>query len=395
VEDNEQQGITTARLLERRPVRTPDEHASVDRVTNFDQALSEIENHRYDLIILDIRDQGIAEQEYPSDQADSGDEATTADKGLELYSEIRHRRFLPIVFYSAVAHLAAHLDDPPFVTVVSKLADVDNLLRQRIATIFDSGLPLLNRALTVHVDDVLRDFMIDFVEKHWSDLSGYERRGDLAYLMVRQLARALDSTFVAELAEAVAAPSNATVHPTRFYVVPPLHDPRTGDLVRNNAGEWFIVITPTCDLVAHSGRRRAEYVIVAPCVLLTDTEEYLNWVSDQTSAATKKLDLLITNRRQGQLDRYYFLPSAWGVPDLVVDLQRLTNFSYADFDSFTRVATLDDPYAQAVLAQLGRYGGRVGTPDLDASAVKQRLLPISADVEEIADPSQEQSTSPS
>lgn len=319
VEDNEQQAETTAGSLERRPVSSSGERAAVDGVTDFSNAIRQIEDRRYDLIILDIRDQEAAEMEPPRDQASSGDEATPADKGLELYTEIRRRRFLPIVFYSAVAHLAAHLDDPPFVTVVSKL-DEDDLLRDKVTAVFDSRLPLLNRALAFHVDDVLRDFMINFVEHSWAELSGQARRGDLAYLMVRRLARSLDATFVAELAEATAQSSEAVVHPTRLYIMPALQDPSTGDIVRDDAGNWFIVLTPTCDLFTHSGRRRADNVMVAPCELLTDTDEYRTWIAAGMPLSDRGLDQLIANRRQrAQQDRFYFLPSAWGMPDLVAD----------------------------------------------------------------------------
>lgn len=207
VEDNEQVARTTSESLERRPVTSSGEYATVERVTNFDEAFTQIEDRRYDLIILDIRDQTVVAQEPARGTVEaSGDEATLADKGLELYEGIRRRRFLPIVFYSAVAHLAEDKHDPPFVTVVSKLDDVDNLLRQKIIDVFDSQLPLMNRSLAIHVDTILRDFMIGFVEKRWSELSGSQHRGDLAYLMVRQLARSLDSTFVAELAGTAALP---------------------------------------------------------------------------------------------------------------------------------------------------------------------------------------------
>jgi hypothetical protein len=184
------------------------------------------------------------------------------------------------------------------------------------------------------------------------------------------------------------------VHPTKMYIMPPLREHFTGDIVRNITGDWFVVLTPSCDFVTHSGRRRAEYVNVAACLPLRDTDEYRSWVDAGMPASgnkSEKLDRLIANRRQGhQQDRYYFLPSAWGMPGLIVDLQKVSHISYDEFDRFTPVATLDDPYAQTLTAQFGRYAGRVGTPDLDVSAVRRRLQPTtSADAtvsEEMAGP---------
>jgi CheY-like chemotaxis protein len=377
VEDDEQLARTTAESLQRRPVNSNDEYAHVERVNDFDAALRQIEHRRYDVVILDIRDQAEAAQEAARGTDDAaGDEALPADKGLTLYNEIRKRRFLPIIFYSAVPHLAQEQNDPPFVTVVSKLSDEDGALRRNIIEVFDSGLPSLNRAIAQHVDRVVRDFMINFVEEHWDQLSGSEHSGDLAYMMVRRLARSLDSTFIPNMAGVEVALGDAGVHSTRLYIMPPLEERRTGDLVCDNDGNWFILLTPTCDLILHNGQPKAKYVILAACQLLSETDEYRTWRDSGASNITNKLERLIRNNPQGQQDRFYFLPAAWDAPDLVIDLQRLASVQYSEFQSFTRVATLDDPYAQSVVAQLGRYAGRIGTPDLDVSGVRERLQQI-------------------
>src|SRR5690242_20162606 len=107
VEDNERLARTISESLQRRAISSADEYAHVECVTDFDEALTRIEDRRYDAIILDIRDQDAAAQEAALGTDDaSGDEALPADKGLAVFDEIRSRRFLPIVFYSAVAHLA-------------------------------------------------------------------------------------------------------------------------------------------------------------------------------------------------------------------------------------------------------------------------------------------------
>jgi CheY-like chemotaxis protein len=382
VEDDEPLAITTTESLQRRPISSSGEFAMVEHVLDFGDAMRQIEDRRYDLIILDIRDQTAARDAQLEGVADeSGDDVTPADKGLELYSEIRSRRFLPIVFYSAVAHLAEHLHDPPFVTVISKLSDEENLLRHQIVEVFDSRLPLLNRSLARHVDYTLRDFMIGFVEENWAQIIRGERRADLAYLMARRLARSLDATFVAELAGTGASPSDEKSHPTRLYIMPPLSDAQTGDIVRDGVGDWLVVLTPACDLVKRSGRMKAEFVVVADCLLLTDSEEYRKWVDAGFPDSGGRFNQLIANNREGQRDRYYFLPAAWGLPDLIVDLQRISHVSAEEFEGMRRVATLDDPYAQAIVAQLGRYSGRVGTPDLDLQAVRERIRPARPDVE--------------
>lgn len=373
VEDNQEIARLTVASLQRRAVSTAGERARVDHVARFEEALTEIENRRYDAIILDIRDQDAAKAEAAVSTDDSlGDESLPADKGLALYSEIRKRRFLPIIFYSALANLAEDQHQPPFITVVSKMSGSETL-RQNIIEVFDSGLPSLNRDIGQHVNTIFRDFMIKFVEKHWSALSGPENRSDLAYLMVRRLARSLDSTFIPSMAGVQVALEAAAVHPTRLYIMPPLEERRMGDLVCDDNGNWFILLTPTCDLVLRNNKPKAEYILLAECQLLSKTNEYRNWKENGQEMITKSLEKVITNVRQGQQDRFYFLPATWEMPDLIIDLQRLRSIEFNELATFRRVATVDDPYAQSIIAQFGRYAGRIGTPNLDVSSVRERL----------------------
>jgi hypothetical protein len=153
--------------------------------------------------------------------------------------------------------------------------------------------------------------------------------------------------------------------------MPALDEWRTGDLAYDKEGDgWVLLLTPTCDLIAHNGAPKATYVTLASCQLLTETGEYKAWKESGQHNITQRLDKLIRNERG---DRFYFLPSAWGVPDLVIDLQQLVSIEFEKFKKFKNVATLDDPYAQSITAQLARYTGRVGTPDLDVAVVKNRL----------------------
>jgi CheY-like chemotaxis protein len=378
VEDDEELARTTSEALQRRSVSSKGERAMVEVVKSFGDALAQVESRRYDLVVLDIRDEEAVDESQNDVYGD--DDVTPADKGLELYSQIRERRFVPIIFYSAVAHLAQSQHDPPFVTVVSKLdQQEDNLLRAKVTEVFDSPLPRLNRALAQHVDGVLRGFMIDFVEQNWKDLSDPERSADLAYLLARRLAHSLGDGRIANLSDDTFPDvTDGKVHPTRLYVMPPIGDPTTGDIFCTVEGDWFLLLTPACDLVAHAGKRKAEFVVMARCLPLTGTDEYREWHAggrpdSANNRKTSKLDRLIGNNRRGQQDRFYFLPSAWGRPDLIVDLQRLNHFLFDELKKFERLATLDDPYAQSLVAQLGRYIGRMGTPDLDVAAVRSRL----------------------
>jgi hypothetical protein len=82
---------------------------------------------------------------------------------------------------------------------------------------------------------------------------------------------------------------------------------------------------------------------------------------------------LRNNRQGGQTERFYFLPGALALSDLVVDFQQLVTLSRTQITTLERLASLDSPFAEALLARFGRYFGRLGTPDLDLEVILNRL----------------------
>jgi hypothetical protein len=79
------------------------------------------------------------------------------------------------------------------------------------------------------------------------------------------------------------------------------------------------------------------------------------------------------NRQDGQAERFYFLPGALSLPDLMVDFQQLVTLQRACMGGLERLASLDSPFAEALLARFARYFGRLGTPDLDIAVLLKRL----------------------
>jgi hypothetical protein len=59
--------------------------------------------------------------------------------------------------------------------------------------------------------------------------------------------------------------------------------------------------------------------------------------------------------------------------DLVVDFQQLVTLQRVQMTALERLASLDSPFAEALLARFGRYFGRLSTPDLDVEVILSRL----------------------
>lgn len=382
VDDDAHMSETIGELVAPAARNEADQAPEIACEQSFVEAMSVLENREFDLLILDVRNQAMEES---APDADS-------DLGKQIYREIRSRRFTPIVFYTALPTQVEGLANPPFVQVLSKIAeDPVQDLRDAVSMVFDSGFPLLHRALTHRVESITRDFMIQFVETNWDELQDHQ--ADVAHLLMRRLGISLERGG-AELATELGFPpeegSDETVHPTRCYVPLPTGDYTTGDLLNGPSAlqsdaegredtHWYIILTPSCDLV--SGRKKTDYVVLARCLPLGSFKEFQQWrdalETDQGASPESKqrnLEALLRSRpHRGQEDRYHYLPAAFEVPDLMVDNQKIVHILYENLDSYRRVASLDSPYSEELSHRFNRYIGRLGTPDLDLSTALQRM----------------------
>lgn len=350
---------------------------------SFEESLPAIVDGKFDILVLDVRNQSFSKKRTLTD----GEETSTdgdRNPGLGIFDSIRSQKFLPIVFYTALPDLVESLSNPPFVQVVSKISkDYIDELRDAVAIVVDSGLLNITSALDRHVTNVTRHFMTDFVENNWSAFEGYE--ADLAHLLLRRLSVSLEeeaAAFVDELGYSSGSDTADRVHATRCYVVPPTNDYRMGDIVKgrcvssqdtdNSDDFWYVILTPSCDLV--QGRVKAETVVVAECTPLSEFSEHEDWVREGTDTTKQKLGNLLRSRpNRGQPDRYHYLPAAWQIPDLIVDLQRILYIPHAQLGEYTKMASLDSPFSEALINRFNRYIGRIGTPDLNIDAALDRM----------------------
>ncbi len=369
VDDEPEVGTTICELLESF-VSVSDSRSITTRFEeSFDKAVELLVRETIDILVLDIRDES---GRPPSDEA-----------GIAIFDNIRKRRFIPIIFYTALPDVSIGISNAPFVQTVSKIA-VDPIadLRQAIENVIRSGLPRLLQSVSGHLADVQRMFMADFVEHHWSDL--VDRPEDMAYLLSRRLAVSFEEgaeSLAQELGQASGATLGDTIHPTRYYVQPPNSNYKMGDLLAmpesmeedTDARRLYVVLTPSCDLVLRSGRTKAAKVVLVQCISLDSFKEYEDWKSAPSTNNTERLRKLLTSRPKGQEDRYFYLPAAWNVPNSVADLQSVMSIPCEELEDYRKIASLDSPFAEALSYQFNRYIGRVGMPNLDIDGVLRRL----------------------
>ena len=275
-----------------------------------------------------------------------------------------------MVFYTAHAEWVRGAQTS-FVRVVEKTETTERV-KEEVRRVLATQLP----ALTRQIEEVQRSYMWDFVSTHWKEFPEPTNQADIAYLLARRLAIALEAEAGKLAARVGGAPEvpaiDSKVHPMVMYVVPTMGPhPLAGDIVSEVVDDkevHWLILTPSCDFA----QTKADHVTLAKCEPLVDRDEFKKWSQTKSASSIQRLEGLIEDRGS---DRFKFLPSAFFIPDLVVDFQQLRSVACASLKDFKQIATLDSPFAEAVLARFSRYFNRLGTPDIDKGIVINRLQP--------------------
>lgn len=368
VDDHRQAAEETAEYLANAVPVVDGTPVAYESVTSFQDAKQGLGEGRFDAAVLDVVD----------DSTNEVEAFGTNEVGKALYEQLIVNRFVPVVFYSGYADSVRDLEQPPFVSVVEKSGDI-SLLSTAVSEALGSGLAQLSREISEHVARGTATFIAQFVREQWLWLKDHP--ADLAHLLTRRLSLSLDAG-VGALAERLGIEPGDSAHvaPSRFYIMPPIDDEFvTGDIFSKD-GKWFLLLTPACDLA----QAKAETVLLADCTLLKKLPGYEAFAegleevdgdyAKLSNTKKKAFEDLLKGRGKGLAEaRYYYLPAAWSLPDLMVDLARVTNTKVDVLDRMDRVASLDSPFAHAIVSQFQRFIGRVGTPDLDYRAQVERL----------------------
>ncbi|TYT26183.1 response regulator [Luteimonas viscosa] len=333
--------------------------------SSFSEAVDLLKKERFDLVILDLKDDAASNQESLA--------------GERVFEELKKCRFMPVIFHTGYPHKVKELTSP-FVKVVTR-SEWEHL-RQMIREVLATKLPSLIR----HIEEEQRVFMWESAEKIWINDLDKDNAADLVFLLARRLANLLSGDVVRKFLEiegANGAPKIDTIHAVELYIYPPIStDFLFGDIFqksRNGDAEYYVALTPSCD----HAQDKAEHILLARCEKLADTQ------AGEGAAAALAEKLGISNGVKGKLtkyirdnsspvDRFKYLPGTSFLPDLLIDLQALIAVApevmTGEPCEYERVASLDSPFAESLQAKLVRYMGRIGTPDVDADLALQRFL---------------------
>ncbi|WP_277964959.1 response regulator [Pseudomonas sp. RIT-To-2] len=328
-----------------------------DIVTDFEEAKSLALKSKYDLVVLDLKDDTAhgKEQEY---------------KGEEVLNFLRSSHFVPVVFYTGHAHKIQSLQTP-VVRVVSKGDDDVTNLRLAVTTIFDTKLPTLLK----RIHELQREYLWDHVDKFWSTNTDSYPKEELAFLLARRLGTVLSGDSIRNFLNGTTSGSDIA-HPVEMYIWPPIGiGPTAGDIILWK-DQHYVIMNPACDFA----QNKIENIVLIKCEPIEKQVEYIKLKELKLAEAEyslKSLTCLVRDRRDGkgvQPERFKFFPKTHYIPTLVADFQSITTIDINTFSADTkRIATLDTPFAEALLSGFSRYYGRIGVPNLDSAALAQHI----------------------
>ena len=234
-----------------------------------------MKSESFDVLILDLKD-------------DSGTWFGTDDEpaGLKIFELLKKTRFVPVVFYTAFAQKVLSMQTS-FVRVLRKPDDDVSKVRDEIRRVMATRLPVLAR----RIEEVQRSYMWDFVSTHWKDFPQPADQADIAYLLARRLAIALEAT-AGELATSVGGVSTtsattAKAHPMAMYVVPQMGPhPLAGDIISEMVdGQeiYWLILTPSCDFA----QAKASHFTLAKCERLVGRDEFKKWSERKDESLTQ------------------------------------------------------------------------------------------------------------
>lgn len=327
---------------------------TLEYAQEFDQGVSMLKEKTFDLIILDLY------KGRPSEE--------NIDRpGEKMLEHIKSSCFIPIIFFSGLVSPIQNLESD-VVRIVNKSGGVDEL-KKEIESIIDSKLPLIKREIDDYLNESMRSYFWDFVHPNWEALKKIEDDVSLGYLLIRRLANSFSKEQIIKLLKDPKIKLEKS-HPMEFYVYPPVtKEYETGDVLKKEEA-FFVLLTPSCDFVPRKGKINANNTALAKATLLTDTDEYKSFKRNRNRENKNNLLNLIEDRKS---DRYFFLPEIFVIPNSILDFQNIVVTSTDSLSQYKKIAKLDDPYAQSMLANFIRYYNRVGHEDIDSDYIIQNL----------------------
>lgn len=293
--------------------------------------------------------------------------------GLTTLRDVKSHIFVPIIFYSGNTAAVSNFKSQVVGVATKGDGGIDEL-KNEIGRLTSHNLPFINENIYKFINGKIKEYFWGTIQENNTTFKPDNNDFSLGYLLLRNIGNSLyrDNIYKILGDNSIAEDK---VHPMEFYIYPRKDDVEyeNGDILENNESkDVYVILTPSCDLISTGTRqRKAEKVLLVNAKLLTEIEEFIAYKDKQNKENKNNLTKIIESRKS---DRYFFMPSTPFIANRVIDFQDKSMVNYDELNTnFTRIAKLDNPFAQSMTASFIRYYNRIGFPDIDVDYVISKL----------------------
>ncbi len=323
-------------------------------ITNFPKALEIIRTDPPDVIVLDIWVKGTAQE--------------PVSAGVDILNSIWKEHYCPIVVFSANPELPDEYANHPFVQCVTK----GKVSTEELGAAIEALKPQI-AALQAADQDIQSAFAFSLrvvapiAFSIFPDSEDSEERMDMIVRTGRRrLAALMDDV----------SRDGQTLASWEMYLCPPVsNDLQLGDILHikgaptDDAQSYYIVLTPSCDLVASGGREaKVESVLLSHCCPVRQGLKLVN--RHQMKLRELKSFLPREILSQGYFKSLIPLPGLEGrLPPMFANLKDLHLISLKrilrEGSKFSIVASIDSPFRELVAWAYMQVACRPGLPGRD------------------------------
>lgn len=303
--------------------------------------------------------------------------------GLTTLRDVKSHIFVPIIFYSGNTTAVSNFKSQVVGVATKGDGGIDEL-KNEIGRLTSHSLPFINENIHAFINGKIKEYFWDIIQENNTTFKPDDNDHSLGYLLLRNICNSLSRDNIYKILgdDSIAEDK---VHPMEFYIYPRNDDAEyeNGEIVVNNeTNDVYIILTPSCDFILRYDKkndchyRKANNILLAKADPLTITQEYSQYQRkfQQQNNAKDERNRLSKVIESSKDERHFFLPGTPFIENRVVDFQDNMVVTYEDLTSkFTRLAKLDNPFAQSMTASFIRYYNRIGFPDIDTEYVIRKL----------------------
>lgn len=164
--------------------------------------------------------------------------------------------------------------------------------------------------------------------------------------------------------------------PEEIYISPLIsNNITTGSILksRDSSNQFFIVLSPECDLVVRQGTGKPKTDFVLLCQIDSlKLHERLKDISKESKEKYNEIKKYVTNNSGGAL---HFLPKTNILDDSLINFRKVLTVPYEKINSsFELICKIAYPYTKDIVSRFSAYYSRQGQPDFNFEDITENIM---------------------